>query len=137
MPLPEMTQRQWNFFCDSGMSDPEPLATADLSRPFVYERAHGVFYVPGGRHPSAMSFLLALQHGCDDGIDVAEKLNIDYSSETAEYWLMNTPGAAFRSSVGRRIQVSTGRGLTVLERRLFGDFVCLHIPQTQREKPFR
>ena len=55
------------------MSDPVPLSIADLTRPFVYERQYGVIYVPGGYHPSAMSFLLALQLGCEDGIDAAEE----------------------------------------------------------------
>ena len=124
--VPEnLTERQWGKFCDFGTSDPIPLEKADLSRSFVYERQHGVFYVPGGMHPSTMSLLLALQYGCQDGIDVAEKLKIEYSSGTADSWLQNTPGAAFRSSVGRRIQVATVRGLTILERRLFGQVNCV------------
>jgi len=124
--FPELTQHQWNKFCDFCMSEPVPLGQADLTRPFVYERQYGVFYVPGGKHPSVMSFLLALQHGCEDGIDVAENLKLEYSSGTADYWLENTPGAAFRSSVGKRIQVATGRGLTDQERRLFGDVDCVY-----------
>lgn len=108
--------------CAVGLELPRPLAEADLSRPFVYERRFGVFYVPGGQHSGAMSYLLALQHDCKDGVQVAEKLKLTYSSGTAEYWLEHTPGAAFKSSVGTRVQVATGRGLTAQERRLFGDF---------------
>jgi hypothetical protein len=126
-PFPELSQRQWNQFCDFGMSDPVALQLADLTRPFVYERAYGVFYVPGGMHASAMSFLLALQHGCEHGIEVAEKLKLKYSSGTADHWLEHTPGAAFKSSVGRRIQVATGRNLTVQERRLFGELGCVFL----------
>lgn len=122
--FPELTQRQWNQYCEF-MSEPVALQHAELFRPFVYERQYGVFYVPGGMHPNAMSLLLALRHGCDDGIEVAEKLKLEYSSGTADYWLEHTPGAAFRSSVGKRIQVATGRGLTALERRAFGDFDCV------------
>lgn len=122
IPFPNLTSHQWNKFCDFGMVEPIPLGQADLTIPFVYERRFGLFYVPGGMHPSAMSFLLALQHDCKDGIEVAAKLNLRYSGGTAEHWLEHTPGAAFRSSVGKRIQVGTGRGLTALERRLFGDF---------------
>lgn len=125
LDISPFTEKQWWRMCDVGLHLPTPLAEADLSRPFVYERRYGVFYVPGGHHPGAMSFLLALQHGCDSGMDVAEKLKLEYSSGTADYWLEHTPGAAFRSSVGKRIQVATGRGLTVQERRLFGDFDCV------------
>lgn len=120
-----LNQHQWNQFCDFCMSEPIPLAQADLSRPFVYERQYGVFYVPWNYHPSVMSFLLAMQFGCEDGIDVAEKLKLNYSSGTADYWLENTPGAAFRSSVGKNIQVATGKGLTIQERRLFGNYTCV------------
>lgn len=124
-PFPELTGRQWSQFCDLCMSEPVPLGQADLRRPFVYERQYGVFYVPGGMHPSAMSFLLALQHGCEDGIDVANKLNLSYSAGTADHWLASTPGAAFLSSVGRSIQVAGSRGLTVQERRLFVGFTSV------------
>lgn len=121
----KLTQRQWNLYCDFGISTPVPLAQADLTRPFVYERQYGVFYVPGAMHQSAMSLLLALQHGCDDGIDVSKLLKLEYSCGTADYWLENTPGAAFKSSVSSRIKVGSGRGLTPLERRLFGDFEAI------------
>jgi hypothetical protein len=126
--FPELNQRQWNCLCDFHMNKPVPLEKADLGRPFVYERQYGLFYVPFGFHQSAMSFLLALQHGLDHGIEVAEKLKLKYSEGTADYWLENTPGAAFRSSVGKRIQVATGRGLTPQERRLFGDVDCVFTP---------
>ncbi len=116
-----LSPRQWGLFCDMGMSEPLPLAEADLARPFVYERKHGVFYVPGGMHPGAMSFLLALQHGAPTGVDVARVLGLRYSGGTADHWLEHTPGAAFRSSVGNHIQIATGRDLTVLERRLFAN----------------
>lgn len=117
----ELSNRQWNQFCNFCMSDPIHLAEADLSKSFVYARKHGVFYVPGGYHQSAMSFLLAIDHGCEDGIDVGVKLNLDYSNGTADYWLEHTPGAAFKSSVGKTIQIANGKNLTPLERRLFKD----------------
>jgi hypothetical protein len=78
-------------------------------------------YCPMGMHQGAMSVLLAFQHGLTCGIDVAEKLGISYSDGTADYWLQHTPGAAFRSSVGRRIQVATLSGLSIKERRAFAD----------------
>lgn len=123
MKFPELNQRQWNQFCDAHMSDPVPLQEADLTKPFVYDRKYGVFYVPGGYHQLAMSFLLALDNDCDSGIEVGEKLNLDFSDETSDYWLKHTPGAAFRSSAGwdKKINVATMKGLTFLERRLFQD----------------
>ena len=121
MSFPELTNRQWNQFCDFGMSDPIGLQHADLTKPFVYERRFGVFYVPGGMHQSAMSFLLALQYHRETGVDVAEQLKLQYSSGTADHWLEHTPGAAFKSSVGKRIQIATRTNLTFQERKLFGE----------------
>lgn len=122
-PFPTLEGVRWSQFCDLGLSDPIPLRQADLAKPFVYERRFGLFYVPGGYHPGAMSFLLALQHDCDKGIQVAEKLGLKHTSGTADHWLQHTPGAAFRSSVGRCIQVGSAKGLSVLERRQFMPFV--------------
>ena len=112
---------QWHHVWNCGMSMPVPLSVADLTKLFVYERQYGVFYVPWAKHQSAMSCLLALQHGCEDGIEVSDKLHLEYTGGTADYWLAHTPGSAFLSSVSKRIQVATGRGLTPQERRLFGD----------------
>lgn len=121
----ELTERQWNKYCDFGMEGPFPLGRADLTRSFIYERRQGVFYVPGGMHQSVMSFLLALHHSCQSGVEVANLLGLEYSSGTADYWLETAPGAAFRTSVGeKRIIVAANKGLTPLERRLFGNFVC-------------
>ncbi len=82
------------------MSDPVPLVEAILTRPFVYCRAYGVFYVPRAWHQIAMSLLLAWQHGLNDGIDVSDNLSLEYAGESSEYWLEVTPGSAFRSSAG-------------------------------------
>lgn len=122
---PEFTDVMFWKMCDCHMSDPVPLASADLTRPFVYERRWGVFYVPFGYHPISMSLLLAWQHGCDDAVEVADKLGLQMSDETSDHWLRHTPGAAFRSSVGKKIQVATTKGLTIQERRLFGEVCCV------------
>lgn len=119
------SDEQWWKMCDAGMSLPVHISKADLSRPFVYDRSFGVFIVPFGKHQLAMSLLLAWQHGCKSGMAVGEKLSIEFSGETADRWLRDTPGAAFLSSVGKRIQVGTGKGLTVQERRLFGNFATV------------
>jgi len=114
------TEMQWWAMCDANMGLPVPLREADMSRPFVYERAHGVFYVPMGSHQHAMSVLLAFQHGLCKGLEVAEKLALEFSHGTADHWLESTPGAAFRSSVGKKVQAGKPGNLTVIERRRLG-----------------
>jgi hypothetical protein len=119
---PEITDQMWWKMCDANMCRPVPLAEADLTKPFIYERSWGVSYVPGGYHQSAMSLLLAFQHGLRTGIDVSEKLKLRYSDGTADHWLEHSPGAAFLSSVGKKIQVGSIKGLTVQERRKFSEY---------------
>lgn len=101
------------------MGDPVPLKDADLLRPLVYDRCYGVFYVPMGLHPVAMSLLLAFQHGCDDGVDVAEKLGLEFSAGTADKWLETTPGSCFKSSVSKKVVAWRPNSLNVFERRIF------------------
>lgn len=126
MPKPAgFTDMMFWRMCDCHMSNPVPLESADLSRPFVYERRWGVFYVPGGYHRIAMTLLLAWQNECDCPVDVADKLGLDLSYETSDYWLQHTAGGAFRSSVGAKIQVGDTSKLTIQERRLFGDVSCV------------
>lgn len=121
---PGISDEMFWGMCDAHMSDPVPLQQADLTKPFVYERRWGVFYTPFGYHQSAMGLLLAWQHGCRKVIPVTEKLGIAHDG-AADYWLQHTPGAAFRSAVGKKIQVASLKGLTLLERRLFGDACCV------------
>lgn len=120
-----LTQRQFNAACDLGMSEPVPLAQADLQKPFVYDRSIGVIYVPMGYHEGVMGLLQAIQMGLPDRIEAAEKLGVRDLGDVADHWLERTPGAAFRSSVSRKIKVGTGKGLTPLERRSFGEFDAL------------
>lgn len=115
------SDEQWWSMCDACMSMPVPLAQADLSKPFVYDRQYGVFYVPMGYHQTAMSVLLAFQHGLTKGVDVSEKLELRYSEGTADEWLRATPGACFRSSVGKKVQAGQRGSLSVIERRIFGE----------------
>lgn len=118
----DISDKMWWSMCDFHMSPPEPLKHADLSKPFVYERRWGVFYVPMGMHQGAMSLLLAFAHGFDDGIDCAKHLCLDYSEETADHWIETRPGAAFRSSVGKVIQIGSESNITIAERRAFNSF---------------
>lgn len=119
-PPAGMTDEMFWGMCDCNMSDPIPLEHANLTKPFVYERRWGVFYAPFGYHQSAMGLLLAWQHGCLKALQAAEKLGITHDA-VADYWLEHTPGAAFRSSVGRKIIVASLKSLTIHERRLLGD----------------
>lgn len=106
--------------CDLNMSEPVTLAKADLSKPFVYCRQYGLFYVPMGHHQAAMSLLLAFAHGVRDGIDVANLLGLDFPSETADLWLERTPGTAFKSAVSKSVYAWRPDNLTVIEKRMFG-----------------
>jgi len=125
METPEITETMFWKMCDFGMSHPVPLKEADLYQSFIYERRFGVFYVSPGCHQGAMSLLLAWQHECTSGIHVAEKLGLVFSSGTADHWLEHTDGAAFRSSVGKTIQIASFKKLTILERRLFAEASCV------------
>lgn|SRR3546814_50936 len=119
------TDRQWWAMCDVNMSHPNPLHKADLTSPFVYERGFGLCYVPMGCHQSAMALLLAFQHGLYRRMEVVELLNLNDLSDAADYWLEHTPGAAFRSSVGKTVQAGSAKNLTVIEKRLFGSITYL------------
>lgn len=120
------TDRQWWAMCDCHMSRPVPLTRAAITRPFVYCREYGLFYVVRAYHQAAMSLLLAWQHGLDRGVDVAEKLGLEYSHGTADRWLELTPGAAFMSSVGEgKIEVGREGNLNRHELRVFGEVLRL------------
>jgi len=106
---------------EAGAQIPAPLHLADLTLPFVYDRTIGVFHCAAGRHRLAMSLLLAFRYGCDSGLEVGEKLGLDFPDDTADRWLEETPGAAFRSSVGRKVQAGKRASLTVIEKRWLGD----------------
>jgi hypothetical protein len=115
------TQQQWQLLVEAGAQKPEPLHLADLSRPFVYDREVGVFYCAPGLHRLAMSLLLAFRHGCENVIEVGEKLGLDFPDDTADRWLAETPGAAFRSSVGRKVQAGKRANLSMIEKRWLGE----------------
>lgn len=120
-----LTTQQWDMLKEYGASDPLPLHEADLSVPFVYHREIGVIHCPAGRHRLAMSGLLAVQHGFESGIEVAEQLGLDFPDETADRWLEDTPGSAFRSSVGRNVLAGRKGSLTPIELRWLGQVTYL------------
>lgn len=116
-----LTPQQLQTLKETGASEPEPLHLADLDRPFVYARTFGVFYCVAGRHRDTMSLLFAFAKGYESGIDAAEELGLDFPEETADRWLEEIQGTAFRSSVGCRVQVGKRANLTVIEKRWFGE----------------
>lgn len=111
------SDKHWQEMCNVGMEEPVPLHEADLSQPFVYSRVFGVFYVEFGRHQLAMSTLLAWQHGFLKAYEVADTLNLSYFDKTADYWLSNVPGTAFKSSVGSSIMAGKRGNLNSYELR--------------------
>lgn len=119
-PIAGFTLRQFWKMCDADMSDPVVLGRADISKPFVYDRRFGFYYVPMGRHQQAISLLLAFHLGMNSGLDAARELNVAYSSGTADHWLENIPGTAFRSSQGKRVLAGRRGNLSAYELRLLG-----------------
>lgn len=111
-------KQQWRL---DNMAGPYRLKDIDISRPFVYDRDYGAFYVPFGCHPAAMSQLLAFHHDQCDGIDVGEFLGLQYSHETADAWLRDIPGTCYRSAVGAGITAGRPGNLSAGELRLLGD----------------
>lgn len=114
----ELTEQQWWRISDYA-SQPVPLTEANVSRPFVYSREWGFFYVPMGYHQLAMATLLTFERG---RLWVAQEA--ERPDALADNWLEKAPGAAFRSSVSKFVQVGQPRKLTPLERRLFGEIRC-------------
>jgi hypothetical protein len=121
----EFTPAQWQTLMTAGAREPQPLHLADLSLPFVYYRPVGVMHCGAGKHRLAMSILLAFAQGYASGVEVSEHLGLDFPDETADRWLEITPGAAFRSSVGRKVLAGKPGSLTGIERRWLGDIQYL------------
>lgn len=119
--MDNFTPQQWQILLGAGATEPQPLHLADLSQPFVYYRPVGVIHCGAGKHRLAMSILLAFAHDCASGVEVGEHLGLDFPDETADRWLEITPGAAFRSSVGRKVQAGKRVHLTMIEKRWLGD----------------
>lgn len=84
---PVITDQVWWRMADPCMSEPVPLAEADLSKLFVYGRLRHA-----GVHPAAMSFLLALNHGHADGIDAAKAMRLAHPSGTGRCPAGDHPG---------------------------------------------
>lgn len=117
----DIPDEQWWAMCDAQLSEPVALGDADLSKPFIYDRNFGVMYCPFGHHQNAMTLLLAFAHGCTSQVEIGDKLGLEVPIETADKWLETRPGAAYRSAVGAKIRAGRRGGLTMIEKRLFGE----------------
>lgn len=118
--MPGFEDIKWCAMIDAGGNPRvERLSEALLDKSFVYCREHGLFYVQGGSHQIVMSLLLAWQHDLNDGVDVADKLGIDFSDDTSELWLEITPGALVMSSVGSIPYAHSKKNLSFQERKFF------------------
>lgn len=115
----EMTDQMWWKMCDAHMSRPVPLLEADLSKPYVYDREYGVFYVPMGYHQMAMTVLLSFHLGENDLVDMATQLGLAFSEGTADRWLEGE-GRCFKSSVSNGIKVGFKGNLSFAELQCFG-----------------
>lgn len=118
--MKQITDQQMDKLYDLNASDPVPLGLADLSKPFVYDREYGVFYVASGYHPAVMSQLLAMAHGCANQSEVAALLKLRDSHAMADRWLETRVGA-YRSSVSNKVLAGRRGQLTPIERRLLGE----------------
>lgn len=87
-----------------GMSTPLKLNQANLSKPFVYHRKHGVFYVKNGCHALAMTQLLCWDLGVRNKNEIdTESLFGKKNDEVdigflADFFIENTKGTCFLSS---------------------------------------
>ena len=119
---------------DCYVSDPVPLDEADLSKPFVYDREWGIFYVPSGYHQSVQCMLLAWKKGYPSITDLlindpeleAEVKEKTYSSAGKYSYLadkfLELQGTAMKSSIGDKLQVYSLKNLSFNEKAKFQHF---------------
>lgn len=119
--MKHITDQQWWKMCSAQLSMPIPLGEADLNKPFIYDREYGFMYCPFGYHQTAMALLLAFAHGCKDGIEVCEKLGLEYPIEAADMWLETRPGATYKSSQSSKIRAGHKGCLNIIEKKFFRD----------------
>jgi len=118
-------QDRWAF--SANMDGPHELVSHAVTKSFVYDREYGLFYVSFGHHSIAMANILAWHEGFDNAAQayqsesLKEKMNCSRmdSQKMAEYWIENYAGAAFRSSVARKIVVNDFNCLNEAEKVMF------------------
>jgi hypothetical protein len=107
----------WWAMCECNMSMPVSLRKADLTKPFVYYRKYGVFYVPFGKHQLALSQLLAWDLGYENFTYIDENLlNIGSDiCDFADYFLEHTVGTAFKSTQSDSVMAGRKSSLNSME----------------------
>lgn len=115
-----LTQEQFWAACDANMSDPLTLEQADLSKPFVYDREYGLFYVPCAYHQLALAQLFAWHTGFVKAYDAIDAFKMRDSSQAADKLFENFPGIAILSSVGVTVHAFNKNSLTQREKDFFG-----------------
>lgn len=120
-----LDDRIWWAMCDVEMSFPVSLNEADLTKPFVYDRRYGVFYVNIGMHVFAMALLLAWDQG------VHKYMRIDYkplgisdfmggdACAYSDYFLENTKGTCYLPSLSKTIKAGAKCNLNDMELDYF------------------
>lgn len=108
----------WQAMCAANMDLPKALTPSRVHTPFVYDRRWGLFTVPGGYHQQAMALLWAWHQGKHRIADVIGVAGLKSTWEMADAWLEHAPCGAFRSSVGKTIQIACAQRLNSLERRI-------------------
>lgn len=122
---------KWYALCDAHGGMPKPLAEADLTKSWVYDREYGVFPVAGGYHQQVMAMLYAWHKGFSRTYDLQihlEETEGGRRKETsylADKFIEEIPGTAFKSSVGKKVNAGARGSLTVIEKRFFGDITYI------------
>lgn len=119
---------------DKNMSDPEPLDIADLTKPFIYDRDWGVFYIRPGLHQMAMCVLYAWRHGYpsiqrmlqeEPDFEKIAKINNRRSDSEyyyiAELYILELKGTAMGSSTSDYIQIGWLDNLNTEEKQIFSN----------------
>jgi hypothetical protein len=118
----QLEDEQWWAMCDAHCGRPVPLMAPESAQilTWVYWRPHGIFHVPFGYHQQAMALLYAFHHGRLRARDMVVERDLLDCSPLADAFLMEIPGTAFLSSVGRSIIAGRREHLDRIERIRFG-----------------
>lgn len=125
MPLTEPQKRKALEF---GMGSPVPFKKADVTESFVYSRKYGFFYVLPCQHSKAMALFYAWDNGQADPFQWYIDGFRHGISWMADQWVDGEEFCAYKSSVGKKIQLGGhGRPTTVEVRKfmLCRDFVLI------------